>query len=99
MLRIECSVWSNGTNGFGLRVLGGITTRSQYFDRSKSPVLIDLDGELVQFNVNKSSFWSGNCGELIGSRLRPWFQKNHLQTGDHVWLEILESNVRFRLTL
>lgn len=97
MTRIECSVWSNGADGFGLRILGGATARLQHFDRSKSLVQIEIDGDLIDFNVDKKSFWAGNCGELIGKQLIPWFRARNLKPGDHVWLEIIEPKKQFRL--
>ncbi len=96
--RIECSVWSNGAAGFGLRVLGGKLVRKQNFDRAKSPIQIEVSGEDVSFNVDKDSFWD-DCGELIHKQLKPWFQERGLKTGDRVWLEIIEPKKRFCLSL
>lgn len=95
--RIECSVWSNGSTGFGITVLGGAQVRRQYFDRSQSPVLIELDGEFVSFNIDKDSFWQ-DCAHLIKKPLKSWFQARGLATGDRVWLEIIEPQKRFRLS-
>lgn len=99
MTRIECSVWSNGSNGFGITILGGALVRRQHFDRLQSPVLIELDGEFVSFNVDKDSFWKDqkDCRHLINKTLKSWFQARSLKTGDHIWLEIIQPGKRFRL--
>ncbi|MGD0521494.1 MAG: hypothetical protein ABSA48_09595 [Terracidiphilus sp.] len=96
--RIKCSVWSNGAEGFGLNVLGGIVVRKQNFDRGESPILVELNGEYVRINIDKDGFWAG-CGHLIKKSLKPWFQERGLKTGDRVWLEIVEPKKRFRLSL
>lgn len=95
--RIECSVWSNGSSGLGLRVLGGQQVRREYFERSQSPILIEVNGKYLRFGVDKDSFWK-DCGELINVQLKMWFEENGLKTGDHVWLEIIEPKKRFLLT-
>ncbi len=53
---LECSVWSNGGNGWGLRILGGSTTGNRYFSRDRSPIHIELDGRSFSINVDKDSF-------------------------------------------
>ena len=95
--RIECSVWSNGANGHGLRILGGLNIRRQHFDRSQSPIQVEIDGQFMNFNIDKNSFWSLKCGELIGKPLGSWFAAQNLRTGDHVSLEVIESKKLFRL--
>ncbi|MGO9679839.1 MAG: hypothetical protein ACLPW4_21545 [Candidatus Sulfotelmatobacter sp.] len=97
MKRIECSVWNNGQDSWGLKILGGVEVRRPYFDRQRSPVLIELDGALCPCNIDKKSFWTQKCGELVSVHLRSWIMKNGLTHGDHVWLEILEPFQAFRV--
>ena len=97
-LRIKCSIFSNGSNGWGVRVLGGLKVRLEHFDRSASPVWIEVDGADVDFNVDKRTFWNGGCGELIRKPVEAWAKTRNLKTGDHVWLVVLEPKKRFRLT-
>jgi hypothetical protein len=87
--KIECSVWNNGGKGWGLKVLGGLDVRERHFRRTHSPILIDLDGTHFPFNIDKESFWTPPCGELIGVALRNWIAKNGLNSGNRVWLEIV----------
>ena len=98
MNRIEYSVWNNGGNGWGLRILGGMRVRDAHFHRAYSPVQIDLDGTLFSFNIDKKSFWTASCGELIGVPLRKWVMGNGLASGDRVWLEILWPYQIFKAT-
>jgi hypothetical protein len=71
MARIECSVWTNGGNGWGLRVLGGTKIRKIHFDRHESPVRIEFGAEHCECNVDKDSFWNDSCGELISKSFLP----------------------------
>jgi hypothetical protein len=97
MERIECSVWNNGASGWGIKVLGGPAIRQRYFRRDLSPVLVEVDGSLQQMNVNKKSFWTQSCGELIHKSLREWKDRHQLETGDRVSLDVIESFRRFKL--
>jgi hypothetical protein len=99
MNRIECSVWNNGAKGWGLKVLGGLEVRKLHFRRSLSPVQIALEGILFPFNIDKKSFWTPECGELIKVPLRNWIIRNGLKSGDRVWLEILEPYRAFKAVL
>jgi hypothetical protein len=90
----ECSVWSNGTDGWGLNILGGSTVLNKYFRRSRSPVYVELDGSLFPFNIDKKSFWN-RCPHLIGAALRDWFEEQGLNTGDRVWLGVVRPHSTF----
>lgn len=96
MIGIECSVWNNGRNGWGLKVLGGTHVRLMHFRRDQSPILVELDGASFPLNVDKKSFWTKDCGELIGVALRSWIVRHGLTTGDRVWLEVVERHHRFK---
>jgi hypothetical protein len=97
MRRIECSVWNNGGQGWGVRVLGGPGARKLHFCPEVSPVVVEVDGLQQQFNVRKMSFWTKSCGELIGTSLREWKDRHALRRGDRVHLSVLEKFSRFRL--
>lgn len=98
MDKIECSVWNNGGRGRGLKVLGGPHVRRRHFRRSHSPILIELDGTQFPFNIDKKSFWTPSCGELIGVALRDWIAKHGLTSGDRVWLEVAVPDTAFKAT-
>jgi hypothetical protein len=95
--RLECSVCANGSSSWGSRVLGGTTVRNAHFRRDLSPVVLEIDGTDHNFNVNKKSFWTTKCGELIGVALRDWKTRNGLKPGDRAWLIVVEPFRRFRL--
>lgn len=97
VIRLECSVWTNGKNGWGVRILGGKKVREVNFRRKISPVVVEIDGVEQRFNVNKKSFWTTTCGELIGKAIRDWKDRHSLKPGDHVWLRIIDPYSRFRL--
>lgn len=99
MDRIECSIWNNGATGWGFNILGGSKVRDSHFNRKQSPVYIDLDGSFYAFNVDKDSFWKNTpqrCIHLININVKKWSDLHGLNTGDRVWLEILERYRRFR---
>jgi len=99
MEKIECSVWSNGGDGWGLKILGGLTVRERHFHPDRSPIYLELDGASFPANIAKHSFWKPNCGEIICVPLRNWIKKHGLTTGDQVWLEIVEQHQMFRASL
>ena len=99
MEKVECSVWNNGGAGWGLRVLGGPKVRRRHFDPAQNSVSVELDGTCFRFNINKKSFWSQGCGELIGVPLRNWISQNNLKSGDRVWLEAVKQYRTFKATL
>ena len=68
----------------GLRVLGGLEVRRSHFDRTLSPVFVELDGTPVPCNVDKDSFWKPECGELINIHLRRWIMRGGLKPRDRV---------------
>jgi hypothetical protein len=62
-------------------------------------VIVEIDGEDVSVNIDKNSFWTSTCGELIKKPFGPFFKRHGLSSSDCVWLEIVEPKRRFRLTL
>src|SRR3989442_4852656 len=96
MIRLQCSVWTNGKKGWGLKVLGGTRVREAHFRRESSPVYLSIGGREFAFNVDKNSFWTRQCGELIGVALRDWFFQHGLHSGDRVWLEMTEPHKPLR---
>lgn len=95
--RLECSVWTNGSGSWGIRILGGTQVRDAHFRRDLSPVIVEIDGRDYKFNVDKKSFWTRTCGELIGVAVKDWKTRHGLRSGDHAWLRILVPYQRFRL--
>jgi hypothetical protein len=97
MDKLECSVWTNGRNGWGIRILGGTRVRREHFRQDLSPVVVEIHGLNHPFNIGKKRFWTRVCGELIGKPLREWKTRHGLKSGDHVWLKVLEPYRHFRL--
>jgi hypothetical protein len=97
--KLECSIWQNGRTGWGIKVLGGLSVRLAEFDRTQSPVIVEIDGEDVSVNVNKKSFWNSTCGELIRKPFGDFARKHGLAVTNRVWLEVVVPKRRFRLTL
>lgn len=93
---IECEVWNGDKDGWGLKVLGDVEFRRLHFQRSNSPVLVELRGVAHPFNIDKKGFWNRDYGELAGMKLREWIAKTGLKAGDQVWLEVLEPLQKFR---
>jgi hypothetical protein len=99
MERIECSVWNNGSDGWGLRILGGAEVRARYFDRNCERVTLHLDDRESHPKVAKKSFWSRTCGELIQKEIGDFVRRHGLKTGDRVWLRPVEARTRFVVEL
>ena len=98
-IKLECSIWTNGETGWGLKVLGGLRTRLAHFDRKTSPVVVEIDGIDVSVNIDKNSFWTPRCGELIRKPIGQFAKRHRLKTGDRVWLEVIDPKRPFRLEL
>jgi len=95
--RLECSIWTNGKSGWGIKVLGGRAVRRDHFDRTLSPVIVVIDGKETPVNIDKDSFWNETCGELINKTFRDFTLKHNLKPSDRVWLQVLEPRRKFRL--
>jgi hypothetical protein len=73
------TAWNNGQHhssgaGYGLKV--SPSDRDRYFDRRWGVAELHLPAldEPVRVNIDKASFWSGNCRELISREIGQWFQ-------------------------
>jgi hypothetical protein len=95
--KLGCSVWTNGQNGWGIKVLGGLAVRIAHFDRKQSPIIVEINGSDVSVNINKDSFWTPKCGELIRKPFEQFAKLHRLRNGDRVWLEVVEPKRRFLL--
>ena len=78
---MKVTAWNNGSHlltgaGYGLKV--DINDRDKYFRKSWTNVFLELEGEeeRILVNVDKSSFWSATCGELISKDIGVWLIKN-----------------------
>ena len=75
------TVWNNGTHdpagaGYGLKV--NAEDRDRCFRKDWKHVVLSLEGEKdeVTVNVNKKSFWTPGCRELISKGVGLWLIKN-----------------------
>lgn len=72
------TAWSNGSGSFGLKV--NAQDRDKWFKREWKKVLVQLDGvpQGIIVNIDKPSFWTPTCRELIHHEIGEWLQSNHL---------------------
>lgn len=92
---MEWTAWNNGSHnktgaGYGLKV--PITDRDKHFKRVWGTVTLELPiskgYKKVCVNIDKDSFWSDRCRELISKEIASGFNlkdlhhgpKNHLQS-------------------
>ena len=77
------TAWNNGEHhesgsGYGLRV--DKRDRDRYFRREWGSVVLHLQGraEPVIANIDKNSFWSSECRELISREIGQWLRVNNM---------------------
>ena len=75
------TAWNNGKNnpsgsGYGFKV--DIKDRDIYFNKDWENVYLELEGAEgeVAVNINKKSFWTPKCRELISKDVGIWLIKN-----------------------
>ena len=77
------TAWNNGRwhrtgAGYGLKIL--IADRDRHFDQDWDTVTLRLIGprtnRTAEANVDKDSFWSDECRELIKIDIGQWFIEN-----------------------
>lgn len=63
---------------YGLKV--SAEDRDKHFKRKWGTIILTLEGENQPFevNVDKDSFWIGNCRELLHKNIKDWFFKNKI---------------------
>lgn len=77
---MEVTAWNNGEHhvsgaGYGLKVAPA--DRDLFFRKSWESVVVVLpNGDEVDFNIAKDSFWSDTCRELISKTLGQWLIRN-----------------------
>jgi hypothetical protein len=84
--RFEVTGWNNGAHhasGAGYAVKVKAVDRDAYFRRPWGTVTIELpNGVCPVVNIDKDSFWSPSCRELISQDIGRWL----LRTGLAPWL-------------
>lgn len=79
------TAWNNGTHtpnghGYGLKI--PIEDRDKYFESSWKTVKVDLPEaggfKTIVLNIEKPSFWTKHCHELISKELGQWLLANRL---------------------
>ncbi len=80
---MRVTAWNNGSptiSGAGYGVKIAATDRDRHFRRDWKAVVLYLEGETqpVSINVEKKSFWSTSCRELISAEIGRWLIKNDL---------------------
>ena len=74
------STWKSGSGSFGIKI--ALDDRERFFDKDWSSVTLTLEGseQPIKVNVDKDSFWTPTCGELISKEIKAWFKENGLDT-------------------
>ena len=74
------TAWNNGRHyqsgaGYGLKI--ALEDRDKYFDRNWGSVFVQIQGinEEVEVNINKQSFWTEACRELISKEIGLWLRQ------------------------
>jgi hypothetical protein len=72
----EVVAWSNGGTGYGLKM--SAVDRDTYLKREWGSVALYLPGrhQPTKVNVDKDSFWSQSCRELISKEVGAWLIDN-----------------------
>lgn len=72
------TAWTNGTSGLGVKI--SVADRDRYFHREWGAVLVELEGESepISCNIDKDSFWSPACRELISAQIGRWLLSRKL---------------------
>ena len=73
---MKVTAWNNGSKnisgvGYGFRL--SASDRDKFFERKWGSEELLCDGKLLAVvNIDKDSFWIGNCSELIKLELGVW---------------------------
>ena len=77
------TAWKNSKHhatggGYGLKINAADCDR--YFRREWRSVILELEGEAgtIDINIDKPSFWTATCHELISADVGRWLLKNRL---------------------
>lgn len=77
------TAWNNGQHrssgtGYGIKI--NANDRDRYFDKNRSSVFIRINNSNneVEINIEKDSFWSETCRELICKEIGIWLRNNNL---------------------
>lgn len=97
------TAWTNGSGSYGLRI--DASDRDKFFKRDWKTVMLKLDDEPTEIEVNldKSSFWSPACRELIHLKIGKFLEAKGLapwtcHNPPELWLEPI-SRIHFQLRM
>lgn len=71
---MRVTAWSNGSNGYGIRV--GAVNRASYFDPAWKQIVVMIESAEAHFSITPS-FWR-KCPEFRGRVLRDLFYRKGL---------------------
>jgi hypothetical protein len=81
------SAWNNGKHrssgaGYGVKIRE--EDRERYFKKDWKTVFIGFENgsDEAEINIDKFSFWSKTCGELISKKIGKWLIMNRLAPWD-----------------
>ena len=70
------TAWNNGRHyktgaGYGLKL--SVADRDRHIRRNWKTVVVELpNGQKIEANIDKPSFWSDSCREIISSEFGAW---------------------------
>lgn len=77
---IIVTAWNNGAHhpsgaGYGLKISSD--DRERWFKKEWNFIELELEGkpDPITVNIQKKSFWSKSCGELINKEIGLWFKE------------------------
>lgn len=79
------TAWNTGAHsrngaGYGFRV--AVTDRDLHFKPEWDQIVLELEGEEpFEVNINKETFWSDACRELISPEIGRWLRQQGLAPG------------------
>jgi hypothetical protein len=80
---VNATVWNNGHHhesgaGYGIKI--SASDRDRHFKRSWGSISLRIEDQPDGFevNVDKDSFWSEGCRELIHIRIGSWLRKKKI---------------------
>ncbi len=74
------STWSNGRGSYGVKI--AMKDRLAFFKKDWQSIALTLEGfqQTISVNIDKESFWTVTCGELISKDIGLWLKANNIDT-------------------
>lgn len=75
------TAWSNGGKSYGFKI--SKLDRDKNFNNAWRSIILQLEGfkQEIEVNIDKESFWSDDCRELIKKEIGQWLK----DSGNDKW--------------